>query len=39
MCKDLDKIFANEKNPKDAIFLGDQKKWIMPDQEPIRIDL
>lgn len=32
MCKDLDKIFVNEKNPKDAIFLKDQKKWVMPNE-------
>ena len=32
MCKDLDKIFGNEKNPKEAIFILDQKKWVMPSE-------
>ena len=33
MCKDLDKIFATEKTPRDTIFLAAQKKWIMPHEK------
>ena len=30
MCKDLDKVFYNEKNPRYIYFNEGLKKWMMP---------
>lgn len=40
MCKDLDRIFATEKDPRSAVYNEKEKKWHIPKEEDSkRLDL